>query len=122
MADLREVLDKVLDEQSEEIKKLVQEAFKYEREREFWTLIVCKHCGKNGKYPVKVQLPDYKERVKALDLLMTQAKGKPKETVRHEGVIGLKNVSGMSMAELDEEEKLILEAHPELRSDYRDAS
>jgi len=115
MADLREVLDEALDDHSDEIRNLVKEAFKYERDKEFWVTVTCKHCGRAGKYPVMIQLPDYKERVRALDLLMTQAKGKPKETVRHEGVIGLKAVESMSAAELEEEERLILEAHPQLR-------
>ena len=122
MADLREVLDKALDEQSEQIRKLVEEAFRYERSKEVWTTVVCKHCGKSGRYSITVDLPDYKERVKAIDLLLTQAKGKPRETVKHEGVIGIKSIIQMSPAELDEEERLILEAHPELRNESREAA
>lgn len=117
MADLREVLDEALDAQSETIKNLVEEAFKYERRKDIWVSVVCKHCGKMARYPVTVELPDYKERVKALDLLMTQAKGKPKETVRHDVVISTTNVENMSLAELEAEERRILEAHPDLNRD-----
>jgi len=114
MTDLREVLDQALDEQSEEIKKLVEQAFQQEKRREIWVTITCKGCGRMAKYPTVVDLPDYRERVRALDTLMTQAKGKPKETVKQEVTINLKPIHHMTMAELEEEEQRILEAHPEL--------
>lgn len=83
MSDARLALEQVFDSTpglDDKWRKLIDEAFAAERIREVSTAITCKCCGKERKYLVKVPLPNWSDRAKALDMLLTQAKGKPAET------------------------------------------
>lgn len=129
MADLRVLLEEVFDElavdDKETIKQFVREAFTLERQREVWVPIEvtqtfkCK-CGKTTTRTTKkkvsalVPIPDYRERARAIDLLLTQAKGKPRETVKHELNLGIRQLDELTLDELDAEEARLLAAHPEL--------
>jgi hypothetical protein len=82
-ADARVSLEQVFDSipgLDDKWRSLILEAFDAERVREVSTAITCKCCGKERKYMVKVHLPNWADRAKALDMLLTQAKGKPVET------------------------------------------
>lgn len=64
----------------EKYRELIEGLFASEKIREVSTAITCKCCGKERKYLVAVAMPNYMDRAKALDVLLTQAKGKPAET------------------------------------------
>ncbi len=96
--DLRDRLAAFLDAQGDEtLGGLVEAVFTASRD----TYVACRKCGTKTLAPV----PDVVARAKALDILTSQAKGKPAQTVRHEhsGVVGLRPVSEMSLAEIDAE-------------------
>ena len=118
MADIRKLMETALDDLAaddpDSIKKFIREAFTLEKTKEVWAAIDCKHCRRTGKYKVTIQIPDYMERAKALSMLMNQAKGQPKETVKVTVDVGVRQVSEMSLAELEAEERALLSAHPEL--------
>lgn len=82
-SDARAALEQVFDSIPNLDRKwrtLVEEAFAAEKVRDVSVGITCKCCGKYRRYVITVPLPDWSARVKALDLLLTQAKGKPAET------------------------------------------
>ena len=113
MSDLRHAINAALDEvaadEPEAIRSFVQEAFALEREKEVWAPVTCKHCRRSGKYVVQVKIPDYRERTKAIALLLDQAKGKPAETKRIEATVDL----GLrDMKQLSTEELLVLACEP----------
>ena len=118
MADIRQLMEEAFDEialdESESVKDFIREAFAIEKSREVWVAITCKHCERSGKYVTQVKIPDFKERSRAIDLLLNQAKGKPKETVKVSVEIGMKALQEMSLDDLEAEERAILQAHPEL--------
>lgn len=81
--DARAALEQVFDaipDLDKKWKTLIDEAFKAEKIRDVSVGITCKCCEKYRRYVIPVPLPDWSARVKALDLLLTQAKGKPAET------------------------------------------
>lgn len=81
--DARQTLERVLDavpDLDEKYRQLIEDAFAAERIREVSVPITCKECGEQRKYVVQVPLPDLASRIKGIDLLLTQAKGKPAET------------------------------------------
>jgi hypothetical protein len=83
MSDARLSLEQVFDsipDLDAKWKTLIEEAFAAEKSREVSVAITCKCCNELRKYVVNVPLPDWSARTKALDLLLTQAKGKPAET------------------------------------------
>jgi hypothetical protein len=89
MADLRNVINELLDtiaaDNPQAIRELVESTLSSEKEREEWVTICCKECGETRRYSVRVKMPDFKERTKALQILLDQAKGKPAETLKLEG-------------------------------------
>jgi hypothetical protein len=111
--DLREriaaSLDKLTDDEVEEIVRTSLEA-----EKVVWVDITCKdkNCGKTHRYPVTV--PNWMERAKVLDILVTQSKGKPAEAKQVVEDTAVKDVEGMTLAELEAEERRLLEAYPQL--------
>jgi len=118
MADIRELMEEAFDEialdDRESIKSFVREAFTLEKTKELWVPVTCKHCARVGKYPVTIGIPDYKERAKAIESMLNQAKGKPKETVKVQVDVGVRQLAEMSLDDLAAEERAILTAHPEL--------
>ena len=115
MADLRDLLGQALDDiEPEIIRKMVREALTYEKEKQTWVSIKCRSCGVPGRYPVIYTLPDHRERAKVLDILLNQAKGRPKETKRVEVETFSHNVYEMTLAELEVEEKRLLNSFPDL--------
>lgn len=79
-----------------------------------WVDITCKDksCGKTHRYPVTV--PNWTERAKVLDILVTQSKGKPAEAKPVVDDTEVKNVEAMTLAELEAEERRLLEQYPQL--------
>lgn len=73
--------------------------------------VACRACGVKTAAPV----PDVANIAKALDLLLTQAKGKPVEHKRIEVEVGIRSLDTMTLDQLNAEEAAILEQHPELR-------
>lgn len=61
-------------------RQLIDDAFAAEKVRDVSVGITCKCCGKYRRYVIPVPLPDFASRTKALEALLTQAKGKPAET------------------------------------------
>jgi hypothetical protein len=61
-------------------KKMLEELFTTEKVKMVWQTIVCPCCGKKRRHHLAIPVDDWNARVKALDLLLTQAKGKPAET------------------------------------------
>ena len=118
MADIRKLMETAFDDLAaddpDSVKDFIREAFTLEKTKEVWAAIDCKHCRRTGKYKVTIQIPDYMERAKALSMLMNQAKGQPKETVKVTVDVGIRPVTEMSLAELEAEERALLSAHPEL--------
>lgn len=118
MADMRQLMEDALDEialdESQTVRDFVREAFTLTKTKELTLSIVCKHCHREGRYTNTVDIPDYKERTKAIEMLLNQAKGKPQETVKVRVEIGARALEEMTLAELDAEEQAILQAHPEL--------
>ena len=118
MADIRKLMETAFDDLAaddpDSVKDFIREAFTLEKTKEVWTAIDCKHCRRTGKYKITIQIPDYMERAKALSMLMNQAKGQPKETVKVTVDVGIRPVTEMSLAELEAEERALLSAHPEL--------
>lgn len=81
--DARQTLERVLDavpDLDAKYRQLIEDAFAAERIREVSVPITCKECGEQRKYVIQVPLPDLASRIKGIDLLLTQAKGKPAET------------------------------------------
>lgn len=76
---------------------LIEEAFAAEKTRDVSVGITCKCCGKYRRYVVPVPMPDFAARTKALDLLLTQAKGKPAETK----TVDLKVYAARTRAEIE---------------------
>lgn len=105
--ELRERLGSLLDGVSDEtIKSLIEESLA--ADKTISVEIFCKHCRRSGKYPVDI--PDIQARVKALDVLVNQAKGKPKETTQVDVNVQARSVEGMTLAELElEEARLVRE-------------
>ena len=118
MADIRELMEEAFDEIAGDdegaIKAFVREAFTLKKTKKYNRQVTCKDCGQSRMYQIEVEIPDYKERSKAIELLLNQAKGKPKETVKVQVDVGVRQVTEMSLAELEAEERAILQAHPEL--------
>ena len=118
MADIRKLMESALDDLAaddpDSVRSFIREAFTLEKTKEVWVAIVCKHCRRTGKYKETIQIPDYTGQAKALSMLMNQAKGQPKETVKVTVDVGIRPVTEMSLAELEAEERALLSAHPEL--------
>lgn len=76
---------------------LILEAFESEKVREVSVAITCKACNEERKYLVPVHLPNWADRAKAIDMLLTQAKGKPAETK----TIDLNVMAAQTRAELE---------------------
>lgn len=116
--DARQTLERVLDaipDLDEKYRQLIEDAFAAERIREVSVPITCKKCGKQCKYVVQVPLPDLASRIKGIDLLLTQAKGKPAETK----VVDLNVTAVQTRAELASmsDEQLALLAGAQLEED-----
>lgn len=118
--DARQTLERVLDaipDLDAKYKQLIEDAFAAERIREVSVPITCKECGELRKYVIQVPLPDLASRIKGIDLLLTQAKGKPAETK----VIDLNVAAVQTRAELeamtDEQLALVAAAHLEEETD-----
>lgn len=98
--DARAALEQVFDaipDLDQKWKTLIEEAFTAEKIRDVSVGITCKCCEKYRKYVIAVPIPDWSARVKALDLLLTQAKGKPAETK----VVDLKVFAAQTRDELE---------------------
>lgn len=117
--DARLALERVLDsvpDLDEKYRLLIEEAFAADRLREVSVPITCKECGEQRKYVVQVPLPDISARIKGLDLLLTQAKGKPAETK----VVDLNVTAAKTRAELEamsDEELALIAAAGELEKE-----
>lgn len=118
--DARQTLERVLDQVPDldaKYKTLIEEMFAAERMREVSVPITCKECGEQRKYVIQVPLPDLVSRVKGLDMLLTQAKGKPAETK----LIDLNVTAAHTRAELegmsDEQLALLAAAQVEEETD-----
>lgn len=111
--DLRERLAAALDDLTDkEVQELARDSLK--AEKVVWVDITCKNddCGKTYRYPVRV--PNWMERAKVLDIVMTQSKGKPGEAAKPVADTAVKDVEGMTLAELEAEEARLLREFPEL--------
>lgn len=98
--DARATLEQVFDaipDLDKKYKQLIEDAFATEKLREVSVAVTCKCCGEQRKYVIQVPLPDWSARVKAIDLLLTQAKGKPAETK----VVDLNVTAVQTRAELE---------------------
>lgn len=113
--DARLALERVLDavpDLDEKFRGLIEEAFTVERMREVSVPITCKECGEQRKYVVQVPLPDISARIKGIDLLLTQAKGKPAETK----VVDLNITAAQTREELEamsDEQLALVAANPQ---------
>lgn len=118
MADMRQVMEEIVDEIAHEnrdaIKASLLEAFTLTRKKKYNRMITCKDCGQSRMYAIEIEVPDLKSQTKAWQTALDQSKGKPKETVKVQVDVGVRPVTEMSLAELEAEERAILEAHPEL--------
>jgi hypothetical protein len=63
-----------------EVQALIEEAFAAEKTREVSVAHHVQVLREAPPYVIPVALPDFASRVKAIDMLLTQAKGKPAET------------------------------------------
>lgn len=118
MADMRQMLEEIVDEIADEsradIKDSLREAFTLKKKKTYNRQITCKDCGKSRMYPIEIEIPDLKSQMNAIQVALDQAKGKPKETVKVQVDVGVRQITEMSLAELEAEERAILQAHPEL--------
>ena len=118
MADMRQLIEQAFDElasdDAETVKNFVRDAFALEKEKSVFAEFTCKDCGKRQRHEIKVKIPDFKERAKAIDQLLTQAKGKPRETKQLDVRVGQFPASELTLAEIEAEERTILSQHPEL--------
>lgn len=99
-ADSRATLEQVFDaipNLDRKFKQLIEDAFAAEKVRDVSVGITCKACDKYRRYVIPVPLPDFASRVKAIDMLLTQAKGKPPETK----TVDLKVFAAKNRAELE---------------------
>lgn len=73
--DVRGLLDKALGESVDDavLKEIIAAAL--EAKKKPWAEITCKHCRKVGKYQVEIN--DAAAVMKALEIMMNQAKGRP---------------------------------------------
>ena len=96
MSDLRERLAVVLDGiEDDAVRELVAEVFTGTKKQSVWHTFECRECDQKQRLEVEVEVPAAKfaERVKALQMLLDQGKGRPAErkvqtidvTVRHLG-------------------------------------
>lgn len=74
-ADVRALLDRALGESINDVALREIIAASLEAKKKPWAEITCKHCRKVGKYQVEIN--DVAAVVKALEVLMNQAKGRP---------------------------------------------
>lgn len=82
MGDVRERLARFVDEiGDDELREFVREAFSHEREKRVYADVRCPKpgCGHRWSEEVRVPVPDYKERAKAVEMILNQGKGKPAE-------------------------------------------
>jgi len=108
MGDLRDALQAALDEYAdkpEKIQTLIAEAFELEKEKRVWHTFTCPECKTTKKQEVTVSVPDFRERAKALEILLNQAKGKPPERVAV-----TVDLAGRSLEQLSDEELRVLAA------------
>lgn len=118
MADMREVMAEIVDEIAHEnrdaIKESLLEAFTLTLKKTYNRQITCKDCGQARMYPIEIEVPDLKSQTNAWQVALDQSKGKPKETVKVQVDVGVRQLTEMTLADLEAEEKAILNAHPEL--------
>lgn len=124
MADARVLLEEVLDSTPDldaKYRDMINEAFAVERIREVSTAITCKCCGKERKYLVKVPLPNWADRAKAIDMLLTQAKGKPAETKKIDlNVLAVKTRADLE--QLSDEELALIAASDQPQGELNDGN
>lgn len=65
----------------EMLRDFIVEAFKLEKRRSEIVDVTCTHCRKAFTTRVSFATPDYRDRAKAVEMLLNRTKGRPKETV-----------------------------------------
>lgn len=78
--DVRERLARFVDEiGDDQLREFVREAFTHEKTKQIYADIRCPDCDRRWRQEVSVPVPDYKERAKAVEMILNQGKGKPAE-------------------------------------------
>ena len=111
---MEEIVDEIAHENRDAIKDSLREAFTRTLKKTYKRQITCKECGQARMYPIEIEVPDLKGQMIAWQVALDQSKGKPKETVKVQVDVGVRQWTEMTLAELDAAEQAILTAHPEL--------